>query len=79
MSFDAGFEDPTRGVGFKYSVRGWATKKDGEYTKSFRPMPPDEKKRFLGAIENTAIIVFRELRKEFSAREEDNGSGGGAE
>jgi hypothetical protein len=79
VEFDAGFDDPTRGVGFKYSVRGWATQKEGEYTKSFRPMPLDDKRGFLVAIESTAIGVFRELRKEIGAREDDGPSGGGPE
>ncbi len=67
VGFDAGFEQPTLGLGFKYSVKGWYTQKNGEYTKSFRPMPQEEKRRFLGIIENTAISVVRKIREEFAA------------
>jgi hypothetical protein len=76
VDFDAGFEQPALGVGFKYSIKGWYTQKEGEYTKSFRPMPPEEKKRFLNFIENTAIAVFRNIREEFSAAKAEAGEDG---
>jgi hypothetical protein len=79
VEFDAGFEEPAIGVGFKYSVRGWATQKDGEYTKSFRPMPMDEKKSFLNVIEKTAVAVFRQIRHEFAAADGGGRDSGGVE
>ena len=76
VEFDAGFDEPSNGVGFKYGVRGWATQKNGGYTKSFRPMPPEDKKAFLGLIENTAIAVCREVREELSVSASGDKSGG---
>jgi hypothetical protein len=73
VDFDAGFEQPETGTGLKYNVKGWYTQRDGEYTKSFRPMPPEEKKRFLNAIEATAISVFRKIREEFAAGQTEGG------
>ena len=79
VEFDAGFDDPALGTGFKYSVRGWATQRDGEYTKSFKPIPPDDKKMFLGLIENTAMEVLREVKAEYvKASQQYQVPGGGA-
>jgi hypothetical protein len=44
VEFDAGFAIPSFCTEFKYSVRGWMTQKQGDYTRGFRPIPPEEKK-----------------------------------
>jgi hypothetical protein len=79
VEFDAGFDQPARGIGFKYSVRGWAAQRDGEYGKTFRPMPLHERKRVLGDIESTAIAVYREILKEYVARQGEQKDGGRTE
>jgi hypothetical protein len=79
VEFDAGFEEPEFGRGFKYSVRGWATQKQGEYIKNLKPVPTDDKKRFLSVIERTAVAVFRRLKEEFASQSQDTDTPGGIE
>jgi hypothetical protein len=74
VEFEAGFEEPTAGKGFRYNVRGWNTQRSGEYIKNPKPVPPDEKKVFLNMIECVAINVFRDIRRELS---EENAPPGG--
>jgi hypothetical protein len=64
VEFEAGFEEPVTGTGFRYNVRGWKTQRSGEYTKNPKAVPPEEKKKFLSAIERVAIDVFRDIRQE---------------
>jgi hypothetical protein len=40
------------------------TQRSGEYTKNPKAVPPEEKKKFLSAIERVAIDVFRDIRQE---------------
>jgi hypothetical protein len=75
VQFDAGFDDPSLGQGFKYAVRGWSTQRNGNYSKSFRPMLPEDKKVFLAVIERTAITVFRELRSDAQTPSSDEAVG----
>jgi hypothetical protein len=70
IEFDAAFDEPAVGRGFKYAVRGWATQKEGDYTKHFKPVPVDDKKAFLEMIDNTAIAVQREIKEEFARQME---------
>ena len=80
VEFNAAFDEPAHGREFKYAVRGWATQKGGDYIKNFRVVPPEEKKVFLGLIENTAMTVQREIKAEFAAQAEAQDIGpGGAE
>jgi hypothetical protein len=76
VEFDAEFDEPASGTGFKYSVRGWYTQKSGEYTKNPKAVPPEEKKQFLGVIERVAIEAFRAAQSELAA--EDVHPSGGA-
>jgi hypothetical protein len=68
VEFEAGFEEPELGRGFRYNVRGWNTQRSGEYTKNLKPMPPEDKKKFLNVIERVAIDVFRNIRHQPAAR-----------
>jgi hypothetical protein len=78
VEFDAAFDQPELGCGFKYSVRGWATQKEGDYIKNIKSVPPENKKTFLDLIENTAITVQREIKQEFAEQAEDAKIPGGA-
>ena len=77
VEFDAEFDEPASGTGFKYGLRGWYTQRSGEYTKHPKPLPPEEKKGFLGVIERAAIGAFRAVQQELAAQNQDNGNPGG--
>lgn len=76
VEFEAGFEEPALGRGFRYTVRGWNTQRSGEYTKNLKPVPPEEKKNFLNVVERVAIDVFRDIRGQPATQ---NGPPGGRE
>ncbi len=76
VEFEAGFEEPAAGRGFRYNVRGWNTQRSGEYTKNVKPVPPEDKKKFLNMVERAAIDVFREIRRQLAPA---NGPSGGRE
>jgi len=75
VEFEAGFEDPENLKGFKYNVRGVRHFQRGEYTKTLRPIRPEDKQQFLSLIEQTANMMLAELRKkaEEDAATEPNG------
>lgn len=52
--FEAGFEEPKTGRGFKYAVRGARYFDNGTYTKTLRPVQEDQKQELLSAIEEAA-------------------------
>ncbi len=62
IEFEAAFEEPEAGRGFKYSVRGALNFTDGEYTKTLRPIEQDDKQHFLTIIEQTARNAIAEIR-----------------
>lgn len=70
VEFEAAFEEPHSGRGFKYSVRGSLNFIEGEYTKTLRPIAGEDKQKFLGLIEQTAFKVIAELRKDLQGDEE---------
>lgn len=70
VEFEAAFEEPEAGKGFKYSVRGVLNLVAGEYTKTLRPIEAEDKQNFLSLIEQTAIAAIAEIRK--SATEQDS-------
>ncbi len=77
VEFVADFEDPEFCKGFKYNVRGAFHFQRGQYTKTLRPIPPEEKQEFLSLIEQTAHIILAELRDksaEDTATEPINGA-----
>lgn len=66
VEFDAAFEEPEAGKGFKYSVRGALNfiESDVAYTKTLRPIEVDEKQKLLSLIEQTASAVIAKIRSE---------------
>lgn len=67
IEFEAAFEEPILGKGFKYFVRGAYNVVDKQYTKTIRPVDPAEKEHYLALIENTASSTIKELRKKAQA------------
>jgi hypothetical protein len=66
VEFEAGFEHPKHGKGFRYNVRGIYRKRKGEYTKTLRPVSEDDKQVLFPIIEQTARKVLTELRSKHS-------------
>jgi hypothetical protein len=64
IEFEAAFEDPEVGKGFKYSVRGALNFAEGEYTKTLRPIEHELKQEFLSLIERTAYSAIMQIRDE---------------
>jgi hypothetical protein len=67
VEFEAAFEDPIHGKGFKYFVRGSYNMVDKQYTKTIRPVDLDSKEKYLGLIEDTAARTIEQLRKKAQA------------
>lgn len=65
VEFEAAFEEPEAGKGFKYSVRGALNfiETDSEYTKTLRPIEAEDKQKLLSLIEQTASAAIAEIRK----------------
>lgn len=63
IEFEAAFEDPERGKGFKYFVRGSYNFINNEYTKTIRPVETEDKEKYLTLIEATAAKIIGKLRK----------------
>jgi hypothetical protein len=63
IEFEAAFEEPSLGKGFKYFVRGAYNVVDMQYTKTIRPVEPEDKEKYLSIIESTAANTITELRK----------------
>lgn len=63
VEFEAAFEEPEDGKGFKYSVRGALNFSEGEYTKTLRPIDAEAKEKLLSLIEQTANATIAEIRK----------------
>jgi hypothetical protein len=69
VEFEAAFEEPETGKGFKYSVRGALKyiEEEKEYTKTPRHVEAEDKQKFLALIEQTASATIAEIRsKEIS-------------
>lgn len=71
IEFEAAFEEPMAGKGFKYFVRGAYNVVDKQYTKTIRPVDPEDKEKYLSIIEDTAADTIKELRKKAQAEAED--------
>lgn len=67
IEFEAAFEDPVAGKGFKYFVRGAYNVVDKQYTKTIRPVDAEDKEKYLSIIEDTAANTIKELRKKAQA------------
>lgn len=71
IEFEAAFEEPMLGKGFKYFVRGAYNVVDKQYTKTIRPVDTEDKEKYLSIIEDTAANTIKELRKKAQAEAED--------
>lgn len=78
IEFEAAFEEPLLGKGFKYFVRGAYNMVDKQYTKTIRPVDSKDKENYLTVIEDTAANAINELRKKAQAEaNEKNGKAKG--
>ncbi|MCZ2895697.1 hypothetical protein MTR01_16875 [Burkholderia thailandensis] len=78
IEFEAAFEEPLLGKGFKYFVRGAYNMVDKQYTKTIRPVDSEDKENYLTVIEDTAANAISELRKKAQAEaNEKNGQAKG--
>lgn len=66
VEFEAAFEEPHAGKGFKYSVRGALNFTGREYTKTLRPIVENLKQQYQSLIEQTAMQVVAGIRAEAS-------------
>lgn len=58
IEFDAGFDEPREGKGFKYNVRGVYRNINGVHTATLRQIPKEEKPPFFDLLERTARQVL---------------------
>lgn len=63
VEFDAGYEEPEEGRGFRYNVRGLYRNREGEFTKTLQPLSAAHKEEIFPIIERTALRVLSELRR----------------
>lgn len=70
VEFEAAFEEPEAGKGFKYSVRGALNFIEGEYTKTLRPVSAEDKEKLLSLIEETASTTIADIRKKLTDEDE---------
>lgn len=73
IEFEAAFEEPMLGKGFKYFVRGAYNVVNKQYTKTIRPVESDDKDEYLSIIEDTAASIIKELRMKAPAEARDKG------
>lgn len=71
IEFEAAFDEPMAGKGFKYFVRGAYNVVDKQYTKTIRPVDTEDKEKYLSIIEDTAANTIKELRTKAQAEAED--------
>lgn len=76
IEFEAAFDEPMAGKGFKYFVRGAYNVVDKQYTKTIRPVDTEDKEKYLSIIEDTAANTIKELQKKAQA-EAENGKAQG--
>lgn len=78
VEFEAAFDEPLLGKGFKYFVRGAYNMVDKQYTKTVRPVEPENKEKYLSLIEETAASTIAALRKKVQAEAATKDSTSGA-
>ena len=67
VQFDAGFDDPAAGVGYRYGVRTWRVPlESGQLPKSWTTIPAEEKARLSSLLQRASMAVYSEIRKEFN-------------
>lgn len=79
IEFEAAFEEPMLGKGFKYFVRGAYNVVDKQYTKTIRPVDIEDREKYLSVIEDTAASAIKALRKkaQIEADKKDGRAQGG--
>ena len=66
VQFDAGFNDPVAGVGYRYGVRTWRLALEtGQYAKSWTTIPSDDKRKLSSLLQQASMTVFMKIKKEF--------------
>jgi hypothetical protein len=73
IEFDAGFEEPREGKGFKYNVRGVYRNINGAHTSTLRQIPKEEKPPYFDLLEQTARRVLRKLTADSDASTPETG------
>lgn len=67
LEFDAGFEEPKEGKGFRYNIRGLYRNNNGVFTTTARPLTPEQKEVIFPIIEQTALKALAKLREKPSS------------
>jgi hypothetical protein len=67
VQFDAGFDDPAAGVGYRYGVRTWRVPlESGLLPKSWTTIPAEEKVRLSSLLQQASMAVYLEIKNEFN-------------
>lgn len=69
IEFDAGFNEPKDGKGFKYNVRGVYRNINGSHTSTLRQIPKEEKPPYFDLLEQTARQVLSTLTDDLGPSE----------
>jgi hypothetical protein len=70
VEYEAGFDEPQLCKAFRYAIGHWKTKYDtGEDRKLFTPIPSIQKDEYGKELEEIALNVLRELKKEVAKAE----------
>ena len=65
VQFDAGFDDPFAGVGYRYGVRTWKLAlESGMYAKSWATIPAEDKVKLSSLLQQASMTVFLAIKKE---------------
>lgn len=75
IEFEAAFEEPELGKGFKYHVRGVLNITGGEYTKTLRPLPAEDKEKYIAILEKTARDTVKSIRDSLTGDSEETEGG----
>ena len=69
VQFDAGFDDPFAGVGYRYGVRTWKLAlESGMYAKSWATIPAEDKVKLSSLLQQASMTVFLAIKKEFQQK-----------
>jgi len=62
VEFEAAFDEPEQGKGFKYNIRGAQFLRGSEYTKTLRHIEPEERQELLTLLEQAAHQALNDVR-----------------
>jgi hypothetical protein len=66
VQFDAGFNDPVAGVGYKYGVRTYKVAlASGQRAKSWTTIPASEKTKLSNLLQQACMKAFVKVKNEF--------------